>query len=157
MSEALQWANVVNTLFYVHSVLDRDAAADAPRAVAAAAFACNQCSRQFPSSKSLQTHRMKAHGVVTEWSRRIDASGICPVCCSVFHTRLRVLNHVRSSACKAAVEEVPLLSASTLDALRLSDRAARSAARRDGFTAPRAEGASVCMRGLLRPGGRARL
>ena len=47
------------------------------------------------------------HGNRTEWSKRVDDSGVCPVCKATLHTRIRVLNHVRSSACRDEVGDLP--------------------------------------------------
>ena len=58
---------------------------------------------KFAPERALAIHAQRAHGYRTEWSKRIDASGFCLACKAIFHTRLRVLNHVRSSACRAVV------------------------------------------------------
>ena len=57
-------------------------------------FSCNWCTKSFCSKRALDTHARKTHAVRTPFSKYVDGTGACPVCKSVFSTRLRVLAHL---------------------------------------------------------------
>lgn len=70
------------------------------------------------------------------------ADGRCPVCLANFHSRLRVISHLRDARynhkCREAVlaGKVPQLSEAEVDLLDALDRAKRREARRTGHTEP---------------------
>ena len=76
---------------------------------------------------------------------------------ATFHTRLRVLNHVRSSACRTEVVDLPELPEETIVRCRKADAAEIRAARQDGRSAPAARTSATSHDGKTRPGGIARL
>ena len=149
MVDAAKWSACISALHFFESVLDKLVVPDAAPPVALATL-------QFCSAKALATH-MKMHGVVSPWSLRVDATGICPVCNGNYRSRLRVLNHIRSAKCRLELATVPELDCETLAALRLADRNARRAARRDGYNVPIACGPALSADGSFRPGGRTKL
>ena len=89
--------------------------------------------------------------------KRVDDSGVCPVCKATFHTRIRVLNHVRSAACRTEVVDLAELSVETIVRCRKADAAEIRAARRDGRSAPVGRKSATSHDGKMRPGGIARL
>ena len=112
---------------------------------------------KFAPERALAVDAQRAHGYRTEWSKRIDASGVCPACKAIFQTRLRVLSHVRSSACRAVVvtllehpEEAVLLH-------RKADAVEILCCRRDGRSAPAARTSATSQDGKARSGGISRL
>ena len=71
-----------------------------------------------------------------------------------FNTRIRVLNHVRSSACRNKVGNLPELPEEIIEMYRKTDAAEIRTARLDGRSAPTARRTSHD--GEMRPGGVAR-
>ena len=69
-------------------------------------------------------------------------------------TRIRVLNHVRSSACREEVGDLPELAEEIIEKYRKADAAEIRAARLDGRSAPRS---ATSHDGKMRSGGVARL
>ena len=110
MRDKERWAQMVKSVQFFESALDNRAAMK--RTVAATlskACVCGVCDKKFASERALAAHAQRVHGYRIEWSKRVDDSGVCPVCKATFHTRIRVLNHVRSSACRNKVGEQMLL------------------------------------------------
>ena len=91
------------------------------------------------------------HEYRTEWSKRVDDSGVCPVCKATFH------NHVRSSACRNKVGDLPELPEEIIERYRKADAAEIRTARIDGRSAPTARRSATSHDGKMRPGGVARL
>ena len=87
--------------FFESAVDGRAAAKRTAAATWSKTHECNECNNKFACA--LAAHAQRAHGYRTEWSKRGDDSGVCPVCKATFRTRIRVLNHVRSSACRTEV------------------------------------------------------
>ena len=108
MRDKERWAQIVKSVHFFESALDNRAAMK--RTVAATlskACVCSVCDKKFASERALAAPAQTVHGHRTEWSRRVDDSGVCPVCEATFHTRIRVLNHVRSTACRNKVDDFP--------------------------------------------------
>ena len=99
---------------------------------------CSVCNKKFASERAFAAHAKKVQGYRTEWSKRVDGSGVCPVCKATFHTGIRVLNHVRSSACRGEVGDRPELPGETIEKYRKADAAEIRAARLDERSAPTA-------------------
>ena len=76
---------------------------------------------------------------------------------ATFHTRNRVLNHVRSSACRDEVGDLKELPEQIIEKCREADAAEIRAARLDGRSAPTARRSATSHDGKMRPGGVARL
>ena len=90
-------------------------------------------------------------------SKRADESGVCPACRAILRAKIRVLNHVRSSACRAAVVYLPELQEETILMCKKADAVEIRAARRDGRSAPAARKSATSYDGKTHPGGIARL
>ena len=122
MRDKERWAQIVKSVHFFESALDDRAAMK--RTVAATlskACVCSVCNEKFASERALAAHAQRVHGYRTEWSKRVDGSGVCPVCKATFHTRIRVLNH---SACRDEVgdfPEVPEESIATLGRTKCSN------------------------------------
>ena len=113
----------------------------------------NRAAKKFASERALAAHAQRVHGYRTEWSKRIDDSGVCPVCKATFHTRIRVLNHVRSSN----FGDLPELAEEIIERYRKADAAEIRTARLDGRSAPTARRSATSHDGKMRPGAVARL
>ena len=101
MRDKERWAQIVKSVHFFESALDnRLAMKSTVAATLSKACVCSVCDKKFASERALAAHAQRVHGYRTEWSKRVDDSGVCPVCKATFHTRIRVLNHVRSSACR---------------------------------------------------------
>ena len=136
-----EWAALIDKYTYLHSVLDRDAS-NMTSAAGSNAFVCTRCSgssHSFASQKALDQHCRRVHGIKSSIREFVDGSGICPVCETNFHTRLRVLAHLsdkRRTKCSSALqsgtfERLPSTEVTRLDQ---ADAQARRAARKNGHT-----------------------
>ena len=101
MRDKERWAQIVKSVHFFESALDNRAAM--MRTVAATLSKAS-------SERASAAHAQRVHGYRTEWSKRVDDSGVCPVCKATFHTRTRVMNHVRSSACRSKVGDLSELT-----------------------------------------------
>ena len=158
MRDKERWAQIVKSVHFFESALDNRAAMK--RTIAAAlskACECSVCNMKFASERALAAHSQRVHGYRTDWSKRVDDSGVCPVCKATFHTRIRVLNHVRSSACRDKVGDLPEIPEEIIERYRKADAAEIRAARLDGRSAPTARRSATSHDGKMRPGGVARL
>ena len=93
MRDKERWVQKVKSVHFFESALDNRAAMK--RTVAATlSKACvyGVCDKKFASERALAAQAQRVHGYRTEWSKRVDDSGVCPVCKATFHTRIRVLN-----------------------------------------------------------------
>jgi len=65
-------------------------------------FDCNVCSASFSTFQKLSLHSFKAHGTKSIWRHFVSESHTCEVCLVHFHSRERLLNHIRyrSRICK---------------------------------------------------------
>ena len=157
MRDKERWAQVVKSLHLFESALDNRAAVK--RTVAATlskACVCSVCNKKFASERALAVHAQRVHGYRKARSKRVDDSGVCPVCKATFHTRIRVLNHVRSLACRDEVGDLPDLPEEIIEKCSKADAVEIRAARLDGRSAPTARSATS-HDGKLRPSGVARL
>ena len=154
MRDKERWAQIVKSVHFFESALDNRAAMK--RTVAATlskACVCSVCDKKFASERALAADAQRVHGERTEWSKRVDDSGVCPVCKATFHTRIRVLNHVRSSACRNKVGDLPELLEEIIERYRKADAAEIRTARIDGRSAPTARRSATSHDGKMRPGG----
>ena len=69
-----------------------------------ATFACcvEGCPFSAPSKQLLAMHSFKVHQVKSVWKNYLGDYLYCPICLKYFHTRERVLNHIRykSETCR---------------------------------------------------------
>ena len=70
--------------------------------VCAPQFSCTLCQKSFGTFQQQSLHSFKAHGIKSLWRLYVDVSCTCQVCMVHFHTRDRLLNHLRyrSKVCK---------------------------------------------------------
>ena len=63
---------------------------------------CVACSESFDSFQKMSLHAFKAHAIKSVWRLYVGESSVCEVCMHQFHTRDRLLNHIRyrSKVCK---------------------------------------------------------
>jgi hypothetical protein len=100
----------------------------------------------FASNKALQSHRRRKHGVRPSIRDNVDSFGTCPVCKTIFSSRLRVIAHLSEKrmrgrcafTCGMKLVEgnyarLPSDYVSSLDGL---DRTALTTARRAGRVQP---------------------
>ena len=107
---------MVKSVHFFESVLDnRGALKRTVAATLSKTCVCNECNNKFASERALAAHAQRAQGHRTEWSMCVDDSGDCPWCKATVHTRIRVLNHVRSSECRIEVVDLPELPVETIE------------------------------------------
>jgi hypothetical protein len=146
MQEEGEWKRVVECCTFVHSILD--ASGDAGRADAYRAHVCLMCDAPqpaFASLKALASHQRSKHGIRNPMRAFANVDGRCPICCTGFRTRLRLLAHLsdtrrpkcRDAALAGAVQPLPAKRILELDAL---DKVARREAHRQGYSHPIAVG-----------------
>ena len=108
-------------------------------------FVCNLCDERpaFKNAKALASHQRTKHKLRNPLTDYLDDSGICPVCSSHFHNRVRLLAHVsetrkRSKTSHATCRELllrgafPKISVELRTAAGMKDREMRRAAQRAG-------------------------
>ena len=76
--------------------------------ISVCSFACSQCDKTFNTHQKLSLHLWKVHNVKNPIRLHINTV-FCPVCMVMFHTRERVLNHLRyrSALCREQILEYP--------------------------------------------------
>ena len=102
ISQPETWHSLIDKLRYVGSCVDVVKASESLAAVVST-YACSDCNASFASNKALLCHCRKAHGFRDSVRLFLNADGVCPVCQTFFHSRLRVIAHVndrRSKVCK---------------------------------------------------------
>ena len=75
----------------------------------AGTFFCELCVERpvcFKTRKGLEAHLRTKHAKTTGLDCYVDDSGVCPVCNQNFHTRLRVLHHVREKRVRARTKRL---------------------------------------------------
>ena len=103
---------------------------------------CGKGGRSFPISKALAAHMRRAHGVRCMYRVFVDGSGLCPICKTYLHTRLRVIAHLsdprRNLKCREAIHNgtVPRLPDSLVAELDALDTGFRRTAQRAGLSHP---------------------
>ena len=99
---------------------------------------CGDCAQIFPSLPALKAHRLRMHGDRGLLRLRYAGSH-CPHCSWDFHTRLRLLTHLRTGAklCTVAAANgaLPLLPDEVVLQGDAADALVRQSARRGGFHA----------------------
>ena len=101
-------------------------------------FLCEVCGLWFPCKRSVAQHRIKAHqcNVATRRLRSLFVGSSCQFCGSEFHSRMRLLKHLRTgrSSCVAAAssfEGAPVCAEAAVAADEI-DRLFRAAQRLGG-------------------------
>ena len=135
----------------VENPLLRDAGAASQedgRLTTSAVFECDQCApgtAVFCSSKALQAHSRKKHGVRAAVIRYIPDTTVCPICQVEFRSRLRLITHASESRIRSKTRRIgcrdqilngnfPPVPNDELTKLNLRDRDTRRAASRAGHS-----------------------
>ena len=80
-----RWAQRVKSVHFFEPARDDRAAVKwTVAATLSKTHECNEFHNMFASERALAAHAQKAHGYRTEWSKRVDDSGVCPVCKATF-------------------------------------------------------------------------
>ena len=135
-----RWSSVVTTVFFYESKCDRARVMqDDPCHVRQ--HSCDSCAANFASQKVLEVHMRVKHGVRCLQRCYIDSNGICPVCRTNFHTRLRCLAHLcdsRRTKCwdqiSANIHSFPQLSLARVTELDAVDRDSKRMASKTGHS-----------------------
>ena len=105
---------------------------------------------QFKSLKALQSHQRVKHGIRSPMRFFASGSGVCPACHTNFRQRLRLLAHLCDSRrpicrdkCLDLRNEIEPISFIEVSRLDLADRAARTAAAKQGHSHAIAVGEAV--------------
>ena len=124
---------------------------------------CGMCTRAFASARMLMTHQRSFHGTRNPLKKFIGSDARCPVCLSVFSSRLRAIAHVtekrrrgkggRAMTCHERLQSglYPSLSPEELQRLDAADTLARRIARKSGRSQPRSSAPVVRERARVRP------
>ena len=149
LSDQLRWKQCVALVHFTDSLCDVRAASPED-AVATREFRCDACGVAFHTHKQLAQHRRIKHGEKCPQRFYAAASGACPVCQTVFGTRLALLSHLcdsRRQRCWTEIcrhpgrfVQIPAEEVAVLDAL---DNEARKRARRQGHSHALATGGCV--------------
>ena len=148
------WSELVNT--FVVQEAAREAAA--PAAAVGPQHVCHTCSAAgcpsaFHTAKSLQAHMRSKHGVHNALKRYVDGTGVCPVCCTKFASRTRLLSHVAERRMRGrashtcgmvlATGAFPQLDPLTSARCDAADAQLRKKARTEGHSQPLARHAAA--------------
>ena len=138
------WGPLVDQIFFCESIADVAAAqGDAP---ALRPFTCNMCTDigapptpAFTTRKALHTHLRRCHNIRINARKYIGADFACPVCNTIFSTRLRAIAHLsdgRRTECSSQLAGLPELAPSEVVRLDAIDSELRREAFRDGHSRP---------------------
>ena len=129
-----RWPEVVNRVFYVESILDKEVV-DSNTELGFVCALCNPLCK-FATSRALQSHQRSKHKNLNPIRCYIDASAKCPSCATQFGSRISMLAHVSDSRrpkCRDYVfENCPVLEPALVQELDAKDNLQRKAARRAG-------------------------
>ena len=160
LRDSNRWASVAMSVFFYESQCDRrraesdGASSDARAQTGTELHSCKTCVQSFPSSKSLKAHMRRKHGVRCLQRLHAEANGVCPVCRTDFHTRLRCLAHLcdfRRTRCWNAIlldpNSFPPLPLDRVAALDEIDKDFKREAWRSGHSHVIASGSAVTVAG----------
>lgn len=121
---------------------------------AALHFRCDACAACFASQKALQAHQRTTHKQRAPQRYYSDRDGVCPVCQTIFKTRLRLLAHLsdtRRDKCwnhiSTHLNLYPRIPEDRVIELDAVDREQRRTARQEGHTHPIAIGSARTAQG----------
>ena len=144
VKEPLQWKQDVSMMHFTDSMCDR-----APQANSVSTlrpFGCMECSVAFAAKKQLDQHNQIKHGKRCAYRLFAHETAVCQVCGVQLVQRIRLLTHLRHSACGSEVttrphayKQLSLEEAARLDEL---DNALFRESRRLGHSTPLARGAA---------------
>ena len=115
---------------------------------------CHECTHRpaFETQKALLLHRRIRHKYRDLIVTYVDGSGVCPVCGTSFHSRLRCMAHLtdsRRTKCRDVIlaGSFPSVSSVQLAKLEESDRVARRLAFKNGHSHALASSSAVTVDG----------
>ena len=139
------WWETVVSEFTLHTMA-LDVKDHSREALSVDRFKCGICNTNFMTKKALNAHMRARHGQRNPLQRYLGKTPRCPVCCSVFSSRTRLLAHVadhrtrgrRRLSCHAILTAglVAPISCQELAEANEIDRDARKRARKRGHTQP---------------------
>ena len=93
----------------------------------------------FSTSRALESHMRAKHKTLCEFRCYVNADGKCPVCATVFNSRIRCIAHLsdrRRTKCSDIISEgqIRKLADATVARLDLLDRESRRLAQRAGHS-----------------------
>lgn len=127
-----QWSSLVKALF-----TSRSTRLEAVPMSGGETFPCPECDTHWSSNTARAMHRQQKHGYSAMGSRTL-ATAICPVCNFDYHSRRRMLRHLRygSRTCALAFLAVehtlPLLDAETVQEILAQEQDERKKAKARG-------------------------
>ena len=156
-----QWAQDLAMLHFVDSICD--VAAVPPEIESERPYLCTECNVAFASSKQRDLHCRRKHGMRCPQRPfavvHSNGTAPCPVCSTVFTTRLALLRHLsaaRRPSCWSKIiahpDHYPCMTEARTRELDELDRAARKEGRRAGHSHALVPGG--CVRTDGRPCGR---
>jgi len=143
------WAKAVEAIFFTHSCNDKLSKGSC--VPGNYQYICHTCTPQedgtrpsFATSKALESHQRTKHKQLNIFRFYVNADGICPVCRTVFNSRIRCLAHLsdrRRTNCSSQIRAgcFRKLPEATVLLLDLADREARREAQRSGHSHPIAQ------------------
>ena len=99
-----QWAQIVRTLCIVVMPADDNSSLCRQHLLGPQGghkFACSSCEKVFMSTRALQTHIRVRHQSYSDHARFVGSSLRCPVCCTQFSCRSRLVAHLAESGREA--------------------------------------------------------
>ena len=127
-----RWCDIVGSIFFIESCLDAKPVSQS----AVTTFVCYKCSDcpSFLTSKALEQHNRVKHKSIHAMAYFSPLDGVCLVCKSNFHTRLRVFRHMcdrRRPKCRDVVltGNFTPLSASEIEEAMVQERSSLKHAR----------------------------
>ncbi|CAE8732350.1 unnamed protein product [Polarella glacialis] len=139
------WKQLVSTMcFYDSSRQSAAALTSLPLQPSLPMHSCEVCGVCFRTVRALNSHRRRKHNIRDQIRCFVDESGICPVCETMLHTRLRVIRHIKrakgSNMCHATIVQgqIPRLACDRIEHLDAIDTKSRREAHQMGFSHPRA-------------------
>ena len=115
---------------------------------------CPHCPREFENKQKLSGHLYKAHNVKHPARLYASADGVCKVCLKLFHTRPRLIHHLRQSSHSCLNSYMSCIVPFTpveVESLDQSDRNKSRELKQAGFTKLHAAKPVVSLHGPMRP------
>lgn len=145
------WEDAVALIFFTGSCNDKVSSSTGSTDIPSSSnqvhqYVCDICAASdrglrpsFATSKALESHKRTKHKQLNAFRFYVDADGKCPVCKTVFNSRIRCLAHLsdrRRTACADQIRagtfrKIPEATVLQLD---LADREARREAQRSGHS-----------------------
>jgi hypothetical protein len=132
------WSEWVREVWFDESVFDTDRIGCGTLSeVRNCAHVCTDCNLRFVTRKAMLAHRRVKHGDRCVIRTRVPDTGTCPVCCTEFHARRRLIAHLtdrRRTRCRDIflASDPPELPPERLDEIAAAERMLLRQARAQG-------------------------